>query len=138
MARALPTETKVESGTSQSQSGTSVNLSNSGESKGLYVTLSVGNPLCPYGIVHHRVYEVSDSGLFKKPLCSQVPRLNPQPLVCFAAAEIWRLFGAKTGKNAKMFIVLELPRNHQPGAHQPSTPGVFRRYRRKLDVFFLF
>ena len=29
--RALPTETKVESGTSQSKSGTSVNLSNSGE-----------------------------------------------------------------------------------------------------------
>ena len=28
--RALPTETKVESGTSQSKSGTSVNLSNSG------------------------------------------------------------------------------------------------------------
>jgi len=29
--RALPTETNVESGTSQSKSGTSVNLSNSGE-----------------------------------------------------------------------------------------------------------
>ena len=29
--RALPTETKVESGTSQSKSGTSVNLRNSGD-----------------------------------------------------------------------------------------------------------
>jgi len=29
-SKALPTETKVESGTSQSKSGTSVNLSNSG------------------------------------------------------------------------------------------------------------
>ena len=32
-ARALPTETKVESGTSQSKNGTSVNLSNSGKRK---------------------------------------------------------------------------------------------------------
>jgi len=31
VGRALPTKTKVESGTSQSKSGTSVNLSNSGE-----------------------------------------------------------------------------------------------------------
>ena len=35
MRRALPTETKVESGTSQSKSGTSVNLSNSGKPDGV-------------------------------------------------------------------------------------------------------
>ena len=34
MLLALPTETKVESGTSQSKSGTSVNLSNSGDLRG--------------------------------------------------------------------------------------------------------
>ena len=40
--RALPTETKVESGASQSKSGTSVNLSNSRESVNFGVRQSLG------------------------------------------------------------------------------------------------
>ena len=40
LARALPTETQVESGTSQSKSGTSVNLSNSG------FTVAAGEGVC--------------------------------------------------------------------------------------------
>jgi len=35
-------------------------------SQGLFVTLSVGTPLCPYGVAYRRVYGVSTSGLFKK------------------------------------------------------------------------
>ena len=43
-SRALPTETKVESGTSQSKSGTSVNLSNRGDLKVMvYSVMSVGS-----------------------------------------------------------------------------------------------
>jgi len=56
--RALPTETKVESGTSQRKSGISVNLSNSGD------------PLCVHGISYRRVGGLSTAGLFKKSRCS--------------------------------------------------------------------
>ena len=31
-----------------------------------FVTFTEGNPLCPYGIAYDRVYELSNSGLFKK------------------------------------------------------------------------
>jgi hypothetical protein len=36
----------------------------------LSTTLSVGTPLCPYGIVYGRFHRFSNSGLFTKSLCS--------------------------------------------------------------------
>jgi hypothetical protein len=41
-------------------------------SKGLSVTLSVGTPLCPYGIAYRRTYGLFRRRLFKKHLCSQL------------------------------------------------------------------
>ena len=73
LPRALPTGTKFESGTFQSKSGTSVELSNSGKFQPISgqksMTLYVGNPLCPYGIAYRRAY-VYTSGGFEKSLWS--------------------------------------------------------------------
>jgi len=58
--RALPTETKVESGTSQRKSGTSVNLSNSGEGVGPRVqpteSTALGARTCGRGSTHQSEY----------------------------------------------------------------------------------